>query len=246
MSWKQKILCLVAILYFIAGFWVGPYEIICDSCYNVYKTYGYTDYEIVVAHYNENLKWLKPYKDKVYVYNKGGPKHEEYKYLFKKWENLPNVGREGHSYLTYIIDHYDELPNVIVFLQGKIDDHGVKQNIQTYIAQTLKQDFYATIVRKFPSLEARLEVKRYKEGMKHGDIYPALTSYRDFWLDVFKTPPPEPVFLSSYGCFGVTRALIHKHTKAFYINLLKWVKHHANPEEGYFLEFSWKPIFSSP
>ena len=33
-------------------------------------------------------------------------------------ELLPNVGRETHSYLTYIVEHYDSLPPAIVFTQG--------------------------------------------------------------------------------------------------------------------------------
>jgi hypothetical protein len=36
---------------------------------------------------------------------------------------LPNVGREGHTYLHYIVQHYNSLPEHVVFLQGDPFDH---------------------------------------------------------------------------------------------------------------------------
>ena len=47
------------------------------------------DYSIVVARYNEDLKWTKQYSN-VIIYNKGGKLNDdEYKYI-----SLKNVGRE--------------------------------------------------------------------------------------------------------------------------------------------------------
>jgi hypothetical protein len=36
---------------------------------------------------------------------------------------LPNVGREGETYLQYIISHYTTLPDVVVFTQARISDY---------------------------------------------------------------------------------------------------------------------------
>ena len=35
------------------------------------------------------------------------------------WEKLPNVGRESHTYLYHIINKYETLPEITVFIQAK-------------------------------------------------------------------------------------------------------------------------------
>lgn len=74
---------------------------------------------MVVARYNENLDWLKTVPWNYIVFNKGGnlPK------WVKNKVKLPNIGREAHTYLTYIIDNYDHLSNYTIFVQGNPFDH---------------------------------------------------------------------------------------------------------------------------
>jgi len=67
---------------------------------------------IIVARYNENLEWTKPFSN-VIVYNKGEKMEDEYNEIF-----LDNVGREGHTYYTYICENYDNLSDYTIFLQG--------------------------------------------------------------------------------------------------------------------------------
>ena len=69
--------------------------------------------ELVVAHYNEDLSWLRniPPQITARVYDKSPT------------GNLPNVGREAHTYLHHIVENYDALPDLTVFAQGKPFDH---------------------------------------------------------------------------------------------------------------------------
>ena len=72
--------------------------------------------EIVVARYNENLDWLKKIKKskdlKITVYNKGAND------IDVPFIQLPNVGRESHTYLYHIIHNYDNLADQTIFCQG--------------------------------------------------------------------------------------------------------------------------------
>jgi len=74
-------------------------------------------YEFVIAHYNENLDWIKPIASHSHVYHKGTVRQPPPLKLLS-WKRLPNVGRESHTYLHHIINHYDSLPEVTVFLQA--------------------------------------------------------------------------------------------------------------------------------
>lgn len=78
--------------------------------------------EFVVARHQEDIGWTtKLPPGKILVYNKGGPATMDSPAGVV--ENLPNVGREAHTYLHHIVAHYDTLPPVTVFLQGHPLDH---------------------------------------------------------------------------------------------------------------------------
>ena len=62
-------------------------------------------YSIVVAKYQENLQWTKDL-DNVLIYD-------------KSQSQLENVGREAETFLRYIVDHYSNLPEYVIFLQGR-------------------------------------------------------------------------------------------------------------------------------
>lgn len=55
------------------------------------------DYEVVVAHYDENLDWLAPHAHHCHIYHKGDEVKPQF--LYQQWEKLTNVGREGHTFL---------------------------------------------------------------------------------------------------------------------------------------------------
>ncbi len=76
-----------------------------------------SSFQIVVARYNEDISWLNPVQQHCIVYNKGKPLN------ISNEKFLPNVGRESETYLRYIIDNYDNLPEVVVFTQADIEDH---------------------------------------------------------------------------------------------------------------------------
>jgi hypothetical protein len=82
------------------------------------------DTEIVISRYNEELQWTanEPFnKYPIIIYNKGGNDN-----FFKSSNvtdviDIPNVGRCDHTYLYHIINHYDHLANVTIFLPGSAD-----------------------------------------------------------------------------------------------------------------------------
>ena len=97
---------------------------------------------IIIARYVENVSWVlkllqNTWINKVLIVNKGPPldlKHDKIQIV-----NAHNVGREGETYLSYIINNYNNLPKHIFFCQGKPFVHSVsflnyftKNNFDTY------------------------------------------------------------------------------------------------------------------
>jgi hypothetical protein len=87
--------------------------------------------ELVVAHYTENLNWLRnlPPQLRTTVYHKHIPSSTELPGIL-----LPNIGREAHTYLHHIVSRYDSLAEWTIFCQGKPFDHAFdfKKKLREY------------------------------------------------------------------------------------------------------------------
>lgn len=89
---------------------------------------------LIVARYNENIEWISTLGYTYTVYNKG-----EYQNR-KDFINVPNKGRESETYLRYIVDNYENLPNTMIFLQGNPYDHC--EDLKDQILKYNKQPYY--------------------------------------------------------------------------------------------------------
>lgn len=89
--------------------------------------------DVVIARYKESLQWLDKFElpcheVRFWVYDKDPSTKFETK-VKHEYETLPNIGREAHTYLYYIINNYDNLGDEILFLQGNPFDHEKNWNI---------------------------------------------------------------------------------------------------------------------
>jgi hypothetical protein len=71
---------------------------------------------LIIARYNENLDWIenipKNLNINIIIYNKG---LDNINYNSIK---VGNIGRESHTYLYYIIENYNNLADINIFIQG--------------------------------------------------------------------------------------------------------------------------------
>lgn len=74
--------------------------------------------KFVIARYQENIDWANGINNSI-IYNKGATLPNTIHPIV----SLPNVGREGHTYLYHIIQNYDQLDDHTCFLQGHPFDH---------------------------------------------------------------------------------------------------------------------------
>lgn len=74
-------------------------------------------HQVVIAKYDEDVTWLRqlPSNLDVLVYQSNDSTAPHF---------IENVGNEASKYLSYIVDHYDALPDTVVFMQaGRMDWH---------------------------------------------------------------------------------------------------------------------------
>lgn len=201
------------------------------------------DVAYIVSRYTEDIEWLKPIMDSCVIINKGTK-------LSTEDVMRENVGRESESYLYYIIEHYDNLPEVCVFTQGNIADHTKKDPI-VYLtelaAQAAKNGMSSPRAHCSnpydkdwgPAWNVRPGGHFLKENYRNNRL---LTFYEWFLLHI---SPRYPRLLRIHmnGIFAIRRDLILSRPRQFYAKLIREVNWHSNPIEGHFMERSWVYIF---
>lgn len=217
---------------------------------------------IIISRYNENLKWTLDYpynKYKYTVYNKGNNENFEKKNVINVI-NLPNIGRESHTYLYHIINNYDNLKDINVFLPGSIDtNHTIfkKKLISSKLINNIEKNDNAVFL-SFDNIKNNsivdefklFQVNSYSSTTRENFILNKESKtekcmYRPYykWYNkVFGDRVSSSVI--HYGIFSVDKRDILKYPKIYYENLIKYVSNSSNPEAGHFFEKSWGVIFA--
>ena len=192
---------------------------------------------LIIARYNEDLDWLNKYNNfKITVYNKGLKLKNN---LFYRVINLENKGRESHTWLYHIVNNYNKLDDINIFLQGKVDDLNCMSHLNPneYIKTINKYGFSVSRYGLLGPFHWSWNVGvnkdiRYKEKWENNEISRSNIGFRHFSMKLF---PNIPLFVAtSYGgCFAVKKEAILQHNIIFYERLLDILGKSNNPIEGH-------------
>jgi len=186
---------------------------------------------IVIARYNESLDWLDTcltpeQRRSVWVYDKGTS------------GSLPNIGREAHTYLTHIIENWDNLPERVYFLQGDPFPH------------LEFQPSFEMVQRWFRAWDIQINRDGFSKNIKVNDIDrnyrepntdPCPLNFGD-WMEAHVAPFRSPIQWYTGAIFGVSGANIKNRSKEYYIKLLDEFQT-LKPETAYYIERCWFYVF---
>lgn len=204
-------------------------------------------FDVVIAHYKENLSWVKklnnPSIRKIFVYNKSEEK-ENFNSDKIVQKQINNVGRESHTYLYHCLENYDdpEMADFVFFLQGS--PHGLDEKyIPKWIEEINKNDLDYTYNFRISSPYDFLVNGRCRHWQK--DTEPAEYNVKE-WCDLkirsdlnFKD---IPIFWN--GCFGVSKDRILSVKKEQYKKMIDEELSSINPECGHYFERLWYYFFN--
>ena len=185
---------------------------------------------IVVARYNEDLMWTKPFLN-VIIYNKGTPMPDDFNQKY-----LNNVGREGHTYYKHIYDNYDNLTDYIIFLQGNPFDHSpnIMYNLNKYVTNT-------DLSIDFEFLSEKIIHCNLSGCIHHPGYLPLIETYEK----LFNIRKNFMDFQFGAGAqFIVSKRKILQRPKEFYLKIVKMLENNINPIEGFVIERFHKLIFT--
>jgi len=196
---------------------------------------------LVVARYNEDVSWTREF-DKKIIYNKGDISTipDDLKPFVV---NLPNVGRETHTYLYHIVTRYYNLDELTIFTQGNFTDHFIfNVNQFKYLFENVKD--YS---KNFFDSNVWIQGRRYfnfRLNEWKGVLGKKTDENLGQWYErVFNEKFKESPYVYQGAIFSVNRNWIYNRSKKFYEKLLKEVSYHNAPVEAHYMERSWIQIF---
>ena len=167
---------------------------------------------------------------------------------------LENVGREGHTYLYHIINNYDNLKDITIFLPGSCEidyknkkvkfllDKIEEQNKAIFLVDesetNIKDRFFdfslndyssSNISNKQINNESRLELSEFRPFGKWFTHY-----FEDINIQ----------YNTYFGIFSVAKEDILQKPKEYYENLIKQLSNSSNPEVGHYFERAWGAVFN--
>lgn len=205
--------------------------------------------KVIIARYKEDIGWADALEYDYVVYDKGGNSKPSSRIL-------PNIGREAHTYFTHIVEEYDSLAPMNVFLQGDPFDHIHDQGRAT--ADDLRSTLEDVVDRMVPFKGlAWFKLKCDALGQPHDLRKPENEGRWAGWgkdipvgevfEHLFDAPMPDQIISRApTGNFCVTGERIRTRPKAFYEFALRLIE--ADPQDenntGHAIERLWQHIFN--
>lgn len=211
--------------------------------------------ELVIARYNEPLLWLLQPPFNQYpntIYNKGNNETFVVNEHNISVVNLPNVGRESESYLQHVIQRYDSLEKVTLFLPGSLDSNGNKYRKAVYILThlvsastfigiyhkpSIQKDLYDFTLDQWSSRTGSNAKTNPESKLTPSEIRPYGKWYEHHFNNLVTHVAPYG------GVFSVLDKDILQHPIERYNTLIKDLQVSSNPEVGHYFERSWEAVF---
>lgn len=246
-------LCIIAV---VAWMYFWPRHIIDN-----FQGMNQSKLELVVANYEENLDWISTIPpslyDKLTIYNKGS--YKNYSQFIQKGArtyDLHNVGREGHTYLYHIVNNFDNLSEVTMFLPGSTNTFYQKQAQLDLLLEGLKEKKDSIVIgfndpvyiknelTTFKIDEYEITSSENKRVNPKSSLTPSHIRPLGRWIES-RFPGEELTCIGYRGLVVASRDDILKRPKSFYEGLMAELNYN-NPEVGHYIERAWPLILSIP
>jgi len=189
---------------------------------------------LVVSNYNCNLDWLREYSDNYIIYNRG-EKIDDTKAI-----QVENIGYNIHDYLSFIIENYEKLPDVVQFTKGNIlERHITKEEFD----EVCNNKTFTPLLTKNHETQSGISFYNengiYEEKNTSWYLYSYdakyYFSYAEFAKD-FDIKYKDYLPFAPGACYIVPKDNILKHSKDYYSRLRDLVSWTQLPAEAHLIE----------
>lgn len=165
-----------------------------------------------------------------------------------------NKGKESLAYLQYLVDHYDDLPETVVFLHAHRDGLPAGWHIDTMeysnvdSVRALQREFVQQ--QGFVNLRCQLSpgcpdaIQPFRQPPKLEN--PGEPYYATAWKSLFPNEKiPEQIAAPCCSQFAVSRGQILQRPRSDYQRMYNWVMNNDLPDDATanIMEYTWHIIF---
>jgi hypothetical protein len=201
---------------------------------------------LVISQFNRDLSWIPEYTDNYLIYDRSPEPTYPDTIDQSKVIRTPNVGYNSYDYFKFIVDHYDNLPDVTIFAKAWTWPRHVSKE---YFERVMNNEYFT------PLTDYKMHQDRWPLGFFSPDgLFCELNTdafltpdrptkyvhgYNDFLKFCFKDPLiPRYRMFAPGGDYIVPKANILKLPKVFYENLKLFTSHHHHCGETHIIERS--------
>ena len=202
----------------------------------------------ILVNFNFTPDWLKKSELDYFIIDQSDSKEYLKDFPQERIEYVKNIGNIDYAKLSWLINNYDELPDV--FLWGKT-------NLFKYISEEEwkeidKTKFTPLLTKNHKTYSDKFGVVCYyaDDGLyyeRNDDWYVQqfshkFDSYRD-WCQYMLLPSPNYIPFPPGGNFILTKERVHRYARDFYIKMANTLPHSQLPAEAHFCERTYYSIW---
>ena len=151
---------------------------------------------------------------------------------------LPNVGRDMGTFVYFVLTHYDDLPNEILFIPSNIKKHHRKERLEDLLADPNTNGCDAAPMQN----QGEFTLSQYEDNdLTHAFVRPLQAWYNkyvnNYEKDKDKSGPCWNGIMRTY------RSNILKHPKHLYVNIYEHLKVADSAEVVHYVERIMQLIF---
>ena len=173
----------------------------------------------MISNYNADIRWILDYTDNFIIYDRSDTDEWIKPFDPKKVIKVRNIGWDIYDKFTYIIDHYDNLPNTIILAKGNLFKYITREEFD----EVCHQKSFTPLLTK--NHQTKLPVAFYSEDGMYNEInnswylnvFPAkhFKTYNSFIWRYMKKLPKYVKFAPGSN-YLVTKQNILRYPKSFY------------------------------
>lgn len=200
----------------------------------------------ILVNYNTDPIWLKDYPElEVILYDRSDDGIERNLTQYGQVIKTPNIGDVDYDKLGYLIEHYDNLPDV--FLWGKsnlfkfVDEVDFKKALQANVFAPLLKFDHRTYSDRF-GVVCKYEGPIYKERADNWFFNATVPKYFKTWQEWclhFGLPQQPFIPFAPGGNYILTREKVHKYSRDLYGEMRDILPHAIRPAEAQAAERSY-------
>lgn len=207
---------------------------------------------LVVSNHNNDLSWVPRRTSNYVIYDRSDKGTLPYTVDHTKIIRSPNVGYNLYDYFTYIIDHYDHLPECVIFTKSNLFPRHVSEqyfdSVSNNTTFTPLEEGHRHATRRPVSFIDNNggfnEVNNRWYMSEHP--YKYFASFDDFLRFCYQNPTiPQYVRFAPGANYIVPRENILRVPKSFYRNLRMIISHQPFTAEAHIVERALYHIWTS-